>query len=70
MDEFITLHNEEEEEKTMWEFWLHRVADMTFSEFLDKAKGTTKETANKPSQEVLEATVMESMEIINSFCPS
>ena len=70
VDEFITLHNEETEEKTMWEYWLHRVSDMSFAEFLEKNKGTTTETETKPSQEVLEKTVMESREIINSFCPS
>lgn len=70
VDEFISIHNEETEEKTMWEFWCHKVFDMSYQEFLNKAKGTTSNGAEKPSDEVLEATVMESMEIINSFCPS
>lgn len=70
VEEILVIHNEETEEKVMWEFWCHKVFDMTFQEFMNKAKGATSRTAEKPSQEVLEATVMESKEILNSFCPS
>lgn len=68
--EILTIHNEETEEKVMWEFWCHKVFDMTYQEFLNKTKGTTSKASEKPSQEVLEATVMESRDILNSFCPS
>lgn len=68
--ELLEIHNEETEEKVLWEFWCHKVFDMTFQEFLNKTKGTTPKAYEKPSQEVLEETVMESKEILNSFCPS
>lgn len=67
--EFISTYNEETEEKAMWEFWLHKVWDMNYKEFLDKSKRTSK-GAERPSQEVLKETVMESRDILNSFCPS
>ena len=70
VEEILVIHNEETEEKVLWEFWCHKVFDMTYQEFLNKTKGTTSKESEKPSQEVLEATVMESKEILNSFCPS
>lgn len=68
--EFITIHNEEKEEQVMWEYWCHKVFDMSYADFLNKVKGEKSKTENRPSQEVLEATVLESKEIINSFCPA
>lgn len=70
VEEILAIHNEETEEKVLWEFWCHKVFDMTYQEFLNKANGATSKETAKPSQEVLEATVMESKEILNSFCPS
>lgn len=69
VQEFVRIRNEELEDQTRWEFWLHKVFDMSFKEFLDKAdRGSeSKETL---SDEVLEATIKESMGIINGFCPS
>jgi hypothetical protein len=68
--EILSIHNEETEEKVLWEFWCHKVFDMTYQEFLNKSKVTTSKASEKPSQEILEATVMESRDILNSFCPS
>ena len=70
VEEILAIHNEETEEKVLWEFWCHKVFDMTYQEFLNKSKGTTSKASEKPSQEILEATVMESRDILNSFCPS
>lgn len=70
VEEILAIHNEETEEKVLWEFWCHKVFNMTYQEFLNKTKGATSKETAKPSQEVLEATVMESKEILNSFCPS
>lgn len=67
--EFIHIRNEELEDQTRWEFWLHKVFDMTFGEFLAQANnGGSAEPI--PQAEVLTATVMDSMGIINGFCPS
>ena len=67
--EFVKIRNQELEDQTRWEFWLHRVFDMTFKEFLSKTEQAT-ETEEVLPDEVLQATVLESMGIINGFCPS
>ena len=55
-------------DKARWEFWLHRIFDMSFDQYVAKLDGT--ETGEVLPDEVLEATVKDSMGIINSFCPS
>lgn len=67
--EFVKIRNQELEDQTRWEFWLHRVFDMTFKEFLSKTEQAA-ETEEVLPDEVLQATVLESMGIINGFCPS
>ena len=67
--EFVKIKNQELEDQTRWEFWLHRVFDMTFKEFLSKTEQAA-ETEEVLPDEVLQATVLESMGIINGFCPS
>ncbi len=67
--EFVKIRNQELEDQTRWEFWLHRVFDMTFKEFLSKTEQAT-ETEEVLPDEVLQATVLESMGIIDGFCPS
>ena len=67
--EFVKIRNQELEDQTRWEFWLHKVFDMTFKEFLSKTE-QAEETEEVLPDEVLQATVLESMGIINGFCPS
>ena len=67
--EFIKIKNQELEEQMRWEYWLHRVFDMTFKEYLSKTEQAA-ETEEVLPDEVLQATVLESMGIINGFCPS
>jgi hypothetical protein len=67
--EFVKIRNQELEDQTRWEFWLHRVFDMTFKEFLSKTE-QAEETEEVLPDEVLQATVLESMGIITGFCPS
>lgn len=67
--EFVKIRNQELEDQTRWEFWLHKVFDMTFKEFLSKTEQAT-ETEEVLPDDVLQATVLESMGIINGFCPS
>ena len=69
IQEFVKIRNEELEDQTRWEFWLHKVFDMTFKDFLAKAN-STKETEEVLPADVLETTIKDSMGIINSFCPS
>lgn len=69
VNEFVKIRNQELEDQTRWEFWLHKVFDMTFKEFLDRTEQAT-ETETILSEEMLQETVLESMGIINGFCPS
>lgn len=69
VNEFIKIRNEDTEGQTAWEFWLHKVYDMTYKEFTSRMNDRN-ECEERPSQEVLEATVNKSWGIINSFCPS
>ena len=68
INEFIKLQNQETESQTMWEFWLHKVFDMTYGEFLSKAQ-TTQTDIHKHTQEELVGTVSKSMDIITGFSP-
>ena len=65
--EFIQIRNEELEDQTRWEFYLHKVFNMDFKEYLEQTGGTEDEAMTTGA---LETTVKESMEIIADFCPS
>lgn len=64
VDEFINIRNEETEEKTLWEFWLHKVIDKTYNEFLNSLKA---EDDDAPTEEDLIATVTGSVGILHGF---
>lgn len=64
--EVLRIRNKEMLDQARWEFWLHRVFDMSFDEYISKVDGTEEVL----SEEVMEETVKESMGIINGFCPS
>lgn len=36
--ELVQIRNEELQERTMWEYYLHRVYDMSFDEFMKQTK--------------------------------
>ena len=69
VQEFVRITNKELVDQARWEFWLHRIFDMSFEEYLSKVD-STKETEEVLPDDVLEATIMDSMGIINGFCPS
>lgn len=72
VNEFIKIRNEDLEGQTQWEFWLHKVFDMTYQEFLSKIDGQTSERSSNeetPSKQELEAIVNASWGTLNSFCP-
>ena len=63
--EFVRLENEKEEEKTIWEFYLHRVYDKSFVEFKQSLHPNA-----KPTKKDLETTVNESKSILAGFAPN
>lgn len=67
--ELLKIKNDEFVDQARWEVWLHKIFDMDFSEYLSKLND--RESTDKiPQDEVLAATVKDSMGIINGFCPS
>jgi hypothetical protein len=66
VQEVMRSRNKEMIDKARWEFWLHRVFEMTFEEYLAKIDGTEEVLPG----DVMEATVKDSLGIINGFCPS
>lgn len=69
VDEVIRLRNNELEEKTQWEFFLHKVYDMTFREFLNTFEADGTQASEYAMTENRKAEIVnESQKILNSFC--
>lgn len=69
VSEIIKTITEEKEEKTLWEYWLHKDWERSWTEFRKTLNdhGTTKEAA--PTQEEKIDIVKQTMNIMDSFCP-
>lgn len=67
VDEFIKTYNKEKEDDLDWEYFLHKVYDMTFKEFKEQIK-VNSETQNM-SVKNIETTVNNSLDILNNFTP-
>ena len=69
--EFVTQFDrtvaEEKAEQLNWEFWLHRVYSGTYADF--KAEMQTTVQNMSMSKLAIEATVQNSMNILNNFNP-
>jgi hypothetical protein len=66
VDEFVRIYNDEQEDKTLWEVWLHRIFDKSFAEF--KISLTKPEKA-APTPEELRSIAQDSMNILAGFAP-
>ena len=55
-----------ENDRLTWEFFLHKVIDKSYPEFLEELRGANFE---ENTEEVLEATVLDSISILNNFKP-
>lgn len=66
VNEFITIHNKEQDEKTTWEFYLHRVFDMSYKDFVESLPT---EAEQEPQPEVIAEAVVNSAEMLKSFHP-
>lgn len=62
--DFVECIWESENEKRNWEFFLHKVHDVSYSEFLERISGNHSEPI-----EPIETTVKNSAEILNGFIP-
>ena len=64
MTEIIKTHNEEMEDKTIWEYYLHKVFDKSLKEFKESLAEQKKAA---PTQEEIEETVLASFEMLEGF---
>lgn len=63
--EFVNITNEELEDHTLWELWLHRVINQDWNEYYNQVK--SQRTERVPSTVALETTVKESAEMLSGF---
>lgn len=69
IDSVIGWHNDEKEENWLWEYWLHKVFEQPFDEFVRQSK--PQDTSSQEIQESnLEATIKNSLDILNDFSVS
>lgn len=66
VEQFIKIWNEEQEDKTIWEMWLHKVFDESFADFKRKL---TNGSNNAPKKEEIEETIRQSFSMLNGFVP-
>lgn len=69
MTEMLHIRNEEMEEKTLWEVWLHKVYDMNWNEFRESLNDKSSTTDAAPTHEKLTETVRASAQMLMNFCP-
>lgn len=67
VSEFISTINEETEEKTKWDIFLHKVWDKTYNEF-DNAIKVEQDNKNMSVSEI-ETTIQMSNDILANFNP-
>lgn len=74
IQETMKIRNEELIDKTRWEYWLHRVFDMSFDDYLSRINAKPNSGAGTkedviPTDELI-AIVQNTMEDFKDFCPS
>ena len=67
VDDFVATVVEEREEKTSWEFYLHKVFEGSFADFRDNMKN--EKMHKEMSEQAIETAINHSMNILNNFNP-
>lgn len=67
VDDFTGTVNKEKEEQINWEFYLHKVLEGTFNDFIEEIENNKKN--QNLSRRTIETTVQHSMNILNNFNP-
>ena len=65
VDDFFDFINEERKEKSEWEFFLHKVYDQSWSDFVKEIEQSENQ---KPVD--LGATIVKSKNMLNNFTPN
>lgn len=68
VEDFVKMVSKEKEDKLDWEYFLHKVYDMSFNEFKEEIK-TNKEN-QEMSEQTIETTVKNSLDILKNFKPA
>jgi len=63
--ELLQIHNEEQEDKTLWELWLHKVHDKTYNAFKESIGMINNQAA--PTQEETAEVVQQSLDLLKGF---
>jgi hypothetical protein len=69
VSEIIKTVNEELEEKTLWEYWLHKVWNMDWPDYYASRNDKSSTTEAAPPEEELKDTVSFSAQMLMGFCP-
>ena len=64
IDDFYKFINEEKQEESNWQFFLHRVFDKSWKDFCEEIDST-----NKAEKIDLGATLVKSKNMLNNFTP-
>ena len=67
VDEVLRMHNSEMEEKTSWEFFLHKVYNKTFAEFTAEIASKNRNNEILLDMASIETTVKRSTDILSEF---
>lgn len=67
MDDLVQTYNEEQEDKTLWDIWLHRIYDKSYPDWKNSLTGKTEKAA--PTQEEVKSIAMDSRNILAGFVP-
>lgn len=65
--EIIRMYSEEEEEKIIWEMWLHKCIDKSYSDFKNSLGMRAEKAAPTHDEQV--KTVRHSFDMLNGFNP-
>ena len=67
--EFVTTINEEKEDKSLWEFYLHKVdSAISYKDFVEEVETDNKN--QQMSEQDKASTVNMAMDILNNFIPT
>ena len=64
IDDFFKFVDEERQEETKWQFFLHKVFDKSWKDFCDEI-----DSVNKADKVDLGATIKKSHDMLNNFAP-
>jgi len=68
LDQFVSIVNEENQDKYRWEFYLHKVFGKSFDDWNAEIETTNKN--QNMSKGDLEATINKAISILQNFTPS